>query len=62
MPQEYVDYIEAYISNYCKKEPATFTPAAALGTRRAAQGEPPEPCWSVVAQVALLNAQTEPSP
>jgi hypothetical protein len=62
MPQEYIDYIEAYISNYCKKVPELFTPASALGTRRAAQGEPPEPCWSVVAQVALLNAQTEPSP
>lgn len=59
MPQEYLD---AYIANYSKQVPTTKTVGAALGTRRAAQGEPIEPCYTVVAQVAALSLETEPVP
>ena len=62
MPQSYLEYLEAYIANYAKQVPAAKTIGAALGTRRAAQGEPIEPCYAVVAQIAALAAETEPLP
>jgi len=62
MPQTYLDYLEAYIATYARQVPTAKTIGAALGTRRAAQGEPLEPCYAVVAQIATLAAETEPLP
>jgi hypothetical protein len=62
MPQSYLDYLDAYICMYSKQVPASKSIGSALGSRRAMQGDPPEECWKVTAQVALLAAETEPVP
>jgi len=60
MPQPYVDYIEAYVAIYSNQTPAAGTIGAALGARQARQGELPEPCYTVMAKVAELSAETQP--
>lgn len=62
MPQEYQDYVAAYVALYTKQTPATSSTAAALGVRQAQQGDPLEPCWKVMQRIAELEVETEPTP